>query len=290
MGADLDGREATGPGLRRRPRRPLRVALIAATVTALTTAALLLSEPPLGTPNLAPAAALQQAVTVSAGAADASGSVTVEITRDGIVWAAKTVRWNGDDLSVVDAGSTRPGRGELRVVGGTMYSPDPKTPDAWIELGSPDSVDPGSGTTPDDYLEAVREDAGGTTLRRITEAMADLATHMTDDGSTVYAGQVAAGELARRTGFKEGAPLRVLPYGYVAHDEAADPASLIAVTITVAADGSIREIAAAWGGPHQWSYRLTFSELGTTPPPVAPDNVSDSPRCRTPGPAGRPGC
>ena len=63
-----------------------------------------------------------------------------------------------------------------------------------------------------------------------------------------------AGELARTTGTKDGQPIRVLPYGYVAHDDAADPSSPIAVTITVGADDAVRSITATWGGASSWTY------------------------------------
>jgi hypothetical protein len=90
--------------------------------------------------------------------------------------------------------------------------------------------DPGTGTTPTEYLDAVREDVGGTTLRRITDAMScGLTTTPRADDSTVYGGAVAAGVIARDTDFKEGQARRVLPFGYVAHDEAADPALLVDV-------------------------------------------------------------
>src|ERR671923_150232 len=96
---------------------------------------------------------------------------------------------------------------------------------ARIVLGDPASIDPGSGTTPGEYLAAAREDVGGTTLRRITGAMTRPATSRLADGSTVYRGTVAAGLIARESSFKEGRPIRVLPFGFVAHDQAADPAA-----------------------------------------------------------------
>ena len=120
-------------------------------------------------------------------------------------------------------GRARPDRSSC-VVDGTMYGVEPATATGSI-LGSPESIDPGSGTTPDEYLAAVREDVGGVTLRRITGGMTGLSTRRLDDGSTVYSGTVAAGLIARETGFKEGQSIRVLPFGYVAHDEAADPAA-----------------------------------------------------------------
>jgi hypothetical protein len=90
-----------------------------------------------------------------------------------------------------------------------MYGVDPED-GGWVVLGSPDSVDPDSGTTPDEYLAAVREDIDGTTLRRITDGMTGLTTRQLDDDSTVYSGSVAAGLIARETGSKEGQSIRVL--------------------------------------------------------------------------------
>ena len=106
---------------------------------------------PVGPLTVSPAEAMQQAVIASAAAADNSGTVELEITEDGDLWVGRTLRWNGTDLSIgSDEPASRPG-GSL-VVDGIMYGPDPETPDGWIEMGSPDSIDPDSGTTPDEYL------------------------------------------------------------------------------------------------------------------------------------------
>jgi hypothetical protein len=59
----------------------------------------------------------------------------------------------------------------------------------------------------------------------------------------------------------------VLPFGFVAHDEAADPTSLLAVAVTVGRDGLVRTIDVSWG---TWTYRVDYRGLGTTPAPVAP--------------------
>jgi hypothetical protein len=280
--------QPAGPRLRHRLH--VRVLAVAALVMAVTTLGALAFGSRFEPSTVPPAAAMQEAVAVSAGAADASGTVSVAMTKDGVAWAGKTVRWNGADLSVTDDVSSRPGKGELRVVDGMMYAPDPETPGGWMELGSPDSIDPGSGTTPDEYLAAAREDAGGATLRRITEAMTGLTATRSDQGSTIYTGRVAAGVLARETGFKEGAVIRVLPYGFVAHDDAADPASLIPITITVGPGDTIAEIAAEWGGASAWTYRLSFRDLGSTPSPSVPDNVKPLLKCRALDRAGRPAC
>ena len=134
-------------------------------------------------------------------------------------------------------------------------------------LGSPTNIDPDSGTTPAEYLAAVREDVGGATLRRFTRGMAGLAASKLADGSSVYSGTVPAGTIARETGFKEGQHIRVLPFGYVAHDEAADPAALLDTAVTVGPGGVVREIVVTWG---TWRYAVTYSDLGATPAPDAP--------------------
>jgi hypothetical protein len=261
----------------RLPRgRRLRPAIgvpAAAALIALVVATVLVLGSPNGSQRVSPAAAIEQAVSVSAGAAEQSGTVSIEVTQDGSLWGARTVRWNGSDVSITNEDPGRVGRADLIVVNGTLYGPNPETEDGWLELGSPASIDPDSGTTPDEYLAAVRADAGGDTFRRITEAMADLTTSPGDNGAVVYSGTVLAQVLAPETGTKEGMPIRVLPYGYVAHDDASDPGAPVEVRITVGADEAIREIHATWGGASSWSYRLSFSGLGSTPAPTVPDNV-----------------
>jgi hypothetical protein len=73
-------------------------------------------------------------------------------------------------------------------------------------------------------------------------------------------------------GFKEGHAIRVLPFGYVVHDEAADPAALLQAEITLDPDGIVRELAVSWG---TWRYTVAYSGLGATPAPRVPANARD---------------
>jgi hypothetical protein len=213
---------------------------------------------------------MRTAARVSAASAERSGTAVVRITHEGELWAGATVRWNGDDVAVTRDAPSRPGRGaDLLVVDGVMYGVDPGQ-GGWIVLGDPRSIDPGSGTTPAEYLAAVREDVGGVTLSRIVESVGGLTTTHLGDGSAVYRGTVPAGVIASKTGFKEGRPIRVLPFGFVAHDAAAEPASLLAAAVTVGADGAVRELAVTWG---TWTYAVAYSGLGGTPAPLAPENA-----------------
>jgi hypothetical protein len=137
------------------------------------------------------------------------------------------------------------------------------------------SIDPGSGTTPEEYLAATREDVAGATLPRITGGMQGLTTRPGDDGSTVYSGTVAAGLIARETGFKEGRAIRVFPFGYVAHDEAADPRAPLEVDLTVGGEGLVRRIAVRWGTTASaWTYTVDYGRLGASPPIPAPQDAA----------------
>jgi len=280
--AEVDPSPRGAPQLPRSWRqRPAFGIPAAASLVAAVVAAVLAVGSPTGAPAVSPAAAIEQAATVSGQAAEQSGTVSIEVTQDGDLWAAKTVRWNGSDIAISTDDPGRVGRGDLIVVDGTLYGPDPATADGWFELGSPANIDLDSGTRPDEYLATVREDASGETFRRITEAMTDLTTSPGEDGSIVYRGTVPAGVLARETATKEGAPIRVLPYGYVAHDDASNPDAPIDVRTTVRPDETIEEVHATWGGASSWSYRLSFSDLGSTPAPTAPGNPQ--PMCVEPG-------
>jgi hypothetical protein len=215
------------------------------------------------------AAAIRNAATLTAASAEKSGTATVRMTHAGELWAHKVVRWNGDDVEITDNSPGGPSSGlPLIVANGMMYGHDPCC-EGWVELGPVESIDPGSGTTPVEILAAVREDVGGTTLRRIVGAMraSGLTTAEQGDGSTVYRGTTPAGRIARETGFKEGHAIRVLPFGYVADDEAANPSARLRTAVTVGADGIVREIAVTWG---TWSYTVTYGNLGATPAIAAP--------------------
>ena len=247
-------------------RRLVRTAAAGAAVAAAVALALPLA-PRGGGPGVGSAsAAIRHAATLTAASAEQSGTALVRMTHDGDLWAGRTIRWNGDDLAVRDLGDRPSSGGRLLVVGGMMYGPDPEN-GGWLLLGSPDSIDPGSGTMPTDYLAAVREDVGGRTLQRIGEGMTRPTTRTLDDGSIVYSGTVPSRLIARKTGFKEGRPIRVLPFGYVAHDEAADPSGPLDTAITVGPDGVVRRIAVGWG---TWRYTVDYSALGATAALVAP--------------------
>ena len=263
------GTRAAAQSPRRSRRGLVRLSVALAAGAVAVAAVVSLSGGPSGAPDAA--AAVRKAATVSAASAERSGTAVVRLTHDGDLWAGTTIRWHGDDVSVSSDAPTRLGKAgsKLLVVGGTLYGIDPEY-GGWLAMGSPSNIDPDSGTTPAEYLAAVREDVGGATLKRITGAMSNPTTRRLADGSTVYSGAVKAGLVARETGFKEGQAIRVLPFGFVAHGTAAHPASPLDVSVTVGADGIVRGIAVTW---RNWSYKVGYAGLGSTPALAAPENA-----------------
>jgi hypothetical protein len=221
-------------------------------------------------------AAVKQAASVTADSARASGTAVVRLTHNGELRDDRTIRWHDGDLATSSDIPDRQGKvgSQMLVVDDMMYGID-ASDGGWVELGPPESIDPDSGTTPAETLAAVREDVGGEPLSRITDAMQGLATQQTADGSTVYSGSVAAGQVARETGFKEGQSIRVLPFGFVAHDEAADPTAPLNVAVTVGVDGVVQGIAVDWGtSDSAWTFTVEYRDLGSTPAIAAPENAS----------------
>ena len=270
---EFGGLRTVGQGRRRRTLA-LRAALVGAAAVAVV-ALVTLGSPGGGPAVEKAAAAVKRAATVTAASADQSGTAVVRITHNSEVWGAKTIRWHGGDLSVSSNEPQRRGRvgAEFLLVDGMMYAFEDGE---WVNIGSPESIDPGSGTTPGELLAAVREDVGGATLRRLTDGMTGLTADQHEGGSTVYSGRVAARLIATESGFKEGQAIRVFPFGYVAHDEAADPTAALDAAVTVGADGIIREVAVTWGtSASAWTYTVTYGKLGETPAPVAPANAQD---------------
>jgi hypothetical protein len=247
---------------RSRPRR--RLVGLSAAGAALAAAVAVVAFVTVGSSGVQNAsAAFEKAAAVTAASAERSGTAEVRMTHNGEAWAGSTIRWHDGDIAISRDGL------EMVVVDRFMYVIEEGR---WVNIGSPESIDRGSGTTPDEYLAAVREDVGGPALRRITNGMTGLTTRTLGDGSTVYSGAVQAGLIAREAGFKEGQVIRVLPFGYVAHDQAADPANRLQTAVTVGADGIVREIAVTWGA---WTYTVTYSQLGETAAPKAPANPRD---------------
>jgi hypothetical protein len=237
------------------------VALVACTAVAAVVVST--STGPSGPPSAA--AALSKAATLTAAAADKSGTAAVRLKNGDDLLAGATIRWHGNDLSVSSDPSAQLGEAGSKMlsVGGTYLVIGRLAAEwGWTAFGSPHVIDSGNGTTSAEYLAAVRNNVGGDTLKRITGAMTNPTTRQLADGSTVYSGPVKADEVTVATGpDNNGIETRVLPFGFVAHGGVAEPGSPLETSVTVGADGVIRGLSITWG---PWAYTVGYSDLGST--------------------------
>jgi hypothetical protein len=101
--------------------------------------------------------------------------------------------------------------------------------------------------------------------------MTGTETRELEDGSTVYSGTLAAGKIARESGFKEGYAIRGFPSG-CRPQRAADPSAPLDTAVTVGPDRIVRVVVVTSGKP-AWRYDVAYSHLGDTPAPTAPPNA-----------------
>ena len=185
-----------------------RVAVAGASLAAVAAVALATVGLPGGAPGVESAvAAVRKAAILTSASAERSGTAVVRIRHGGELWAGSTIAWNGDDLTVSQQAPRRPGRpnSPLLVVDGCSTGSTPTR--AAGSSRQHEEHRPRERHDSDELLVAVREDVGGgrcagsPTADRVAGAVAR-------DGSTVYRGTVAAGLIARESGFKEGEAIR----------------------------------------------------------------------------------
>ena len=114
------------------------------------------------------AAAVEEAANVTAASAEHSGTAVVQISHNseikaGAPCAGTTETWPSPATLPRRAGEGRVGHPRRRR---GVFSPRPGD-GGWVVLGRPENVDSGTGTTAAEHVEAVREDIGGATLRRL---------------------------------------------------------------------------------------------------------------------------
>jgi hypothetical protein len=255
-------RDRRTPTRRRSRRFALGGALVAAAAAAL---ALIMTLSPAGGGGVQSAqAAVEQAGAATAAAARHSGTVEVRMAHNGRPWSAETVHWNQGNASVVGSGVGSPGR--LLFVDGVLFT---KVAGSWA------AVDKGgvSGYMRQRYIAPALNGIAGNTFRHIVGGIQDLQIRHGQDGTTVFSGRESARLLTSDP--RTGERIRVLPFGFVAHGEAADPNALLRIAVTVGSDHLIQRIAVAWGaGASAWSYTVTYANLGNTLPISGPPTTS----------------
>ena len=285
----LPARTERTPARTRRPSKRL-VGLSAgaafAVAAAVVAAVLLLGG---GNPSLTPTPALAaeaaKKAAVDTAAAAKSGVIETVLLIDGEAQVMNKISWNGNDLSLLVQNDAQR---QIRYVDGLYYETsgysvpietgDSSQVDRWIHITSFDNDGTGNMAgsaieqpAPAQWLTAARTDLAGDGLTELVSGAQGYTQATNDDGSVSYSATTTVAAIQSQDWGLAGLPEASQPSFKVL-----DTSTPVAITVTVGADGLIRELKLDWTGDlpgeaFAWSYKTTYSQLGTAPAITAPD-------------------
>jgi hypothetical protein len=265
--------------------RSLRLAIpTLAVLTAATAAVVLGLTLSAAAPSSASAAARR---ALAATAAAPSGTMTTTVLHGGVTHTVDAARWNGRDIAF------SPGLGpipQLLLIGGGMYV---RTSDGtWLHYANASNVAP---KPLGGLMQLARDNIAGTTAQQVLALAIHVQKTAQPDGGTVYAGTIPGSSLDPAilrgndavTSMILGAQKRTgLMFG-VGSNQGDAPGGLqndLQLQMSVGGDGLVRQVSvtfqqdtgsSAVDDTYTWS--VTYSQLGSTPPITAPASSTDVP-------------
>lgn len=259
--------------LRGAARRRLIGLSAAAVALAGVAAGLLLSA---AAPQSAYAAASR---AVAATAAAGSGTMTMTVVHNGTTDALDTTRWNGSDIAI----STGPRHllgpyRQLLLIGGGAYVQ--KANGTWLRYPSVSDIGPKLGPA----VQLAEDNVAGSTAGQILALATGLRQAKQPDGATLYTGTIPDASADRRVNPADDAILRMitsLRSGNGAGSPGGSHADL-ELRLTAGSDGRVQQVSLIFqqedsgspAGDGTYSWSVTYSQLGSTPPITVPDTPS----------------
>jgi hypothetical protein len=265
------------------PLRSLRVAIPTLSVLAAATAAIVIGLTLAASPSGASAAAAR---ALAATAAAPSGTMTTTVLHAGVTHTLDATRWNGHDIAFSTGFDQFP---QLLLIGGGMYV---QTSDGtWLHYANASDVGPKplGGLT-----QLAQDNIAATTAQQILALATDVQKTAQSDGTTVYTGTIPsssinAGNDPGNNGIISmilGAQKRTdMLFGAGKGDAPGGQPGDLQLQMNVGADGLVRQVGVTFqqpgtaspsvDGSYTWS--ITYSQLGTTPPITAPASSTDVP-------------
>jgi hypothetical protein len=286
---DLHGRSAR---LRVTHRRSFRIAVPTLAVLAAATAAVLALTLTAAPPDNASAAARR---ALAATAAAPSGTMTTTVLHAGVTRTVDAARWNGSDIAFSPGDGPIP---QVLLIGGGMYV---QTSDGtWLHYADASNVGP----KPLGGMEQLAQDnIAATTPQQILALANGVQQSVQTDGTTVYTGTIPASSLDPATlpgndaitNMILGAQKRTVMIFGAPPDHGNTPGTSVQndlqLRMSVGSDGLVSQVdvtfqqqgtGSAADGTYTWS--VTYSRLGRTPPITAPASSTDvSPGTLPPG-------
>jgi hypothetical protein len=273
------------PRLHVMPRRPFRLAIPTLAVLAVAAAAIVLGlTVSAASPSSASAAARR---ALAATAAAPSGTITTTMLHAGVTHTIDATSWHGSDIAF------SPGLGPVQqvlLIGGGMYV---QTSDGtWLHYADASNVGP---KPLGGLAQLAQDNIAGTTPQQILA----LATHVQkttqSDGTAVYTGTIPfnsldPGSLTGNdaiTSMILGAQKRTaMMFGAGANQGDTPGAHFddLQLQMSVGGDGLVRQVSVTFqenrGSPAvdaSYTWSVTYSQLGSTPPITAPPSSTDVP-------------
>jgi hypothetical protein len=222
-------------------------------------------------------AAARRALTATAAAR--SGTMTTTVLHAGVTQTIDAARWNGSDIAF------SPGNGpiaQLLLIGGGMYV---QTSDGtWLHYANASDVEP----KPLGGLEQLAQDnIASTTPQQILALATGVQQTAQPDGTTVYTGTIPSSSLdpamvpgndaitsmilgaQKRTDMMFGGAAGNAPGSSVQND--------LQFEMSVGGDGLVRQVSVTFQQNGSYTWSVTYSQLGSTPPITAPASSTDVP-------------
>jgi hypothetical protein len=280
---DLNGR---APGLRFKHRPSFRLAIPAFGVLAAAAAAVVLGLTLFAAAPGGASAAARRALAATAAAP--SGTMTTTVLHGGVTHIVDAARWNGSDIAFSTGFGQIP---QLLLIGGGMYV---QTSDGtWLHYAEASDVAP---KPLGGLVHLAQDNIAGTTPQQILALATQVQKTVQADGTTLYTGTIPYSNLDPAlvsgndaiTSMILGAQKRTdLMFGAGSRNEQGAPGGHqndLQLRMSLGGDGLVKKVSVTFqqgdtgspaDGTYTWS--VTYSQLGSTPPITAPPSSTDVP-------------
>ena len=264
--------------------RSLRLAIPTLSVLAAATVAIVVGLTlSAASPSGASAAARR---ALAATAAAPSGTMTTTVVHGGVTRTIDATRWNGHDIAFSTGFDQFP---QLLLIGGGMYVQT--SGGTWLHYANASNVGP---KPLGGLIQLAQDSITGTTARQILA----LATHVQktaqSDGTTVYTGTIPSSSINAGNDPGDNAIISMIlgaqkrtdgMFGPGKGDTPGRQLNDLQLQMSVGGDGLVKEVSVTFQGPDTgssaedgaYTWSVTYSQLGSTPPITAPSGSTDVP-------------
>jgi len=264
--------------------RSLRVAIPMLSVIAAATAAVVLGLTlSAASPSGASAAARR---ALAATAAAPSGTMTTTELHGSVTRTIDATRWNGHNIAFSTGFDQIP---QLLLIGGGMYV---QTSDGtWLHYAEASNVGP----KPLGGLEHMAQDnIEGSTAQQILALASHVQKTVQSDGTTVYTGTIPSSSIVAGNDPGNNAVIGMIlsaqkrtdmMFGAGKGDAPGTQPGDLQLRMSVGGDGLVKQVSVTFqgqdtgssAGDNTYTWTVTYSQLGSTPPITAPPRSTDVP-------------